>query len=58
MLSDCDAAANKTNADTEYQCYRNQCMEHLIYRYSTPSGIAAPINPITIPSTTNGARTK
>lgn len=32
MLSDCDAAANKANADTEYQCYRNQCMEHLIYR--------------------------
>lgn len=32
MLSDRDAAANKANADTEYQRYRNQGVEHLICR--------------------------
>ena len=32
MLSDCDAAANKTNADTEYQCYRNQRVEYFLHR--------------------------
>ena len=34
---------------------------NMIFSYKTykmPSGIAAPISPITIPSTTNGARTK